>query len=445
MVDCEVLPASQLLDSSGNPCERSPVVMDLDRIDHLLQASTHRQRQLKGKNVVDSVILPIQSIESNSSIPVSTVANLGARVNIDKKINLGVPQSVAPAALPTVSTPHTWASVAKGTSLHPLQFITPIYAADSNVIQIPNDLLELGRKKYSRCLIGQFMGKPPKLGLIQAMAAKLWGRQGPIFAAPYKEELYLFQFPTDSSLSRALHGGPWHIGGIPLFLRKWDVNIQPLDFSASIIPVWVHLKLVPFELMTKEGLSYLASAIGKPLHMNQDCSTLLSFDRVTVRIDVDYSKPLLNELVVALDGYTHKIEISYSWKSMHCDLCNKWGHHLLASSTKQPSTQWIPKAVPIVSLKPTVQSRMNDNPALPTNSVCATDTNNAPQPVMHDSGNSPSKLIPKVSAPISSVCTQTASNSSIEVNALNVPPTTSASEMGVNPSPKKPRKAAAGV
>ncbi|KAJ4838007.1 hypothetical protein Tsubulata_035251 [Turnera subulata] len=197
--------------------------------------------------------------------------------------------------------------------------------------------------------------------------------------------------------------------------------------------------------MTKEGLSYLASATGKPLHMNQDCSTLLSSDRVTVCIDVDYSKPLLNELVVALDGCTHKIEISYSWKPMHCDLCNKWGHHHLPCSTKQPSTQWIPKAIPTISLKPTVQSRMDGNPALTTNSICATDTNNAPQPVTHDSGNSPSKLIPKVSAPISSDCTQTASNSSIEINAPNVPPTTSASETGVNPSPKKPRKAAARV
>ncbi|KAJ4844892.1 hypothetical protein Tsubulata_016465, partial [Turnera subulata] len=71
------------------------------------------------------------------------------------------------------------------------------------------------------------------------------------------------------------------------------------DFIASSIPQIPHylelfmvalgtleqLKHVPFELMTNEGLSYLASAIGKSLHMNQDCSKLFSSDRVTVCID----------------------------------------------------------------------------------------------------------------------------------------------------------------
>ncbi|KAJ4842154.1 hypothetical protein Tsubulata_043825, partial [Turnera subulata] len=172
---------------------------------------------------------------------------------------------------------------------------------------------------------------------------KLWGKQGPVSVAHYKEGLYRFQYPTDSSLSLALHGGPWHIGGIPLFLRKWDVNIKPIDFSASVILVWEQLKHVPFELMTNEGLSYLASAIGKSLHMNQDCSKLFSSDRVTIYIDVDYSKPLLDELVIALAGCTCIIKISYSWKPICCDLCHKWGHHHLACSTKQPSVQWIPK------------------------------------------------------------------------------------------------------
>ncbi|KAJ4850536.1 hypothetical protein Tsubulata_048069 [Turnera subulata] len=198
------------------------------------------------------------------------------------------------------------------------------------------------------------MGKPPKLGLIQAMAEKLWGRQGSVSAIPYKEGLYLFQFPTDNSLSRALHGGPWHIGGIPLLLRTWDVNIMPVDFSTSVIPVWVQMKHVPLELLTKEGLSYLASAIGKPLHMNQDCSKLFTTDRVNVCIDVDYSKPLLDELAIEIDGCCHTIDISYSWKPMHCDLCNKWGHHRLACSAKPPSVQWVPKEAVAGSSKPPI-------------------------------------------------------------------------------------------
>ncbi|KAJ4840392.1 hypothetical protein Tsubulata_002033 [Turnera subulata] len=146
------------------------------------------------------------------------------------------------------------------------------------------------------------------------MVTKLWGRQGPVTVASCQTGLYLFQFPTESALLRALYGGPWHIGGIPLFLRRWVSGIQPVDFSASVIPVWVQLKRIPLELLTSEGLSYLASAIGTPLHMNQDCSKLLSADRVNICIDVDFSKPLRDELAIDIDGNMCTIEVSYSWK-----------------------------------------------------------------------------------------------------------------------------------
>ncbi|KAJ4849046.1 hypothetical protein Tsubulata_031303 [Turnera subulata] len=189
------------------------------------------------------------------------------------------------------------------------------------------------------------MGNPPKISLIHAMATKLWGREGAVTVVPYKEDLHLFKIPSDLSLSRALHSGPWHIGGTPLLLHKWEVNTKPVDFTTSLIPVWVQLKHVPFELMTKEGLSYLASAISKPLHMTQDCSTLFSTDRVNVCIEVDYSKPLLEALTIAFDGCNRTINISYSWKSLFCDQCHKWGHHLLACSAKQTIVQWVPKVV----------------------------------------------------------------------------------------------------
>ncbi|KAJ4844169.1 hypothetical protein Tsubulata_026930 [Turnera subulata] len=178
------------------------------------------------------------------------------------------------------------------------------------------------------------------------MADRLWGRNGAFFVAHYKDDLYLFQFPSDSSLSRALFGGPWHIGGIPLLLRKWDADIKSIDFSTPIIPVWVHLGKVPLELLTKEGLSYLASAIGTPLHMNQDYSKLLVFDRVSLCINVDFSKPLLEEIAIAFNGGARIIDISYSWKPQLCDLCKSWGHCSLACSLKKLVTQWIPK-VPV--------------------------------------------------------------------------------------------------
>ncbi|KAJ4840224.1 hypothetical protein Tsubulata_007506 [Turnera subulata] len=398
MASCDVLPSSSVLDPSGVPRERSAMVMDLDRLDQLLKVNSNVQRKLKGKNVADSVIssLPVNPIESQPDCV--AINPTRPRVPPAKSIELGV-------SAPTVNSPsshsgvapksQSWANVAKG-SIHPLSFVQPIFDASSMIMQIPSELLEIGRQKFSLCLVGQFMGKSPKMGLIQAMAARLWGRDGSISVVSYKEGLYLFQFPSDSSMTRALQGGPWHIGGIPLLLRKWAIDIEPVDFSTSIIPVWVQLKSVPIELLTKEGLSYLTSAIGNPLHMNQDYSKLLYSDRVNVCVGVDFSKPLLEELTITFDGCTHTIDISYSWKPAHCDHCNNWGHHQLACPATRPSSQWVPKvnkiaaSLSVTAVHPPVESfppPLDSAPAVSSSSAvtistCDTAAILSPKPVL---------------------------------------------------------------
>ncbi|KAJ4848287.1 hypothetical protein Tsubulata_017957 [Turnera subulata] len=200
--------------------------------------------------------------------------------------------------------------------------------------------------------VGQFLGSAPKFGFIHSIANKLWGRDGSISVAAYKAGMFLFQFPTDASLSRALNGGPWHVNGIPLILRVWDSNIQKLDTTSSVLPVWVQFNDVPLELSTREGLSYIASAMGKPLHMDHDYFKVLKTDHINVCIAVDFAKPLLPKLLVNLDGEICAISISYSWKSHHCASCGQWGHSQIAFPTKQHRAQWLPKA-PSVSVPAT--------------------------------------------------------------------------------------------
>ncbi|KAJ4823792.1 hypothetical protein Tsubulata_032018 [Turnera subulata] len=181
------------------------------------------------------------------------------------------------------------------------------------------------------------------LGLIHATSNKLWGRDGSVLVSRYKEEQFLFQFPNDAAYSRALNRGPWHVGGVPLLFRPWSSSSNKLDFSNAIFSVWVKLKNVPMELLTKEGLSYLSSVLGTPLHTDQDCSKIFRSDCVNVCIQIDFSKPLLNELKVDINGEPIIIDVLYSWKLPHCDLCHGWGHHELACPEKHVTKVWVPK------------------------------------------------------------------------------------------------------
>ncbi|KAJ4842457.1 hypothetical protein Tsubulata_001810 [Turnera subulata] len=359
--------ASSLYDATGSTHTKSAMVMDLGK---LFLPNPNQSVRLKGKDasvsapisfapvteasvavsdhatavplVPDSAVsdhAPAVSLVSNS-IPVKTVSTATTAPHIASL------QSVNSA---TVNSGLTWAKVISSIPNIPqsLSHVEPVFAEDKTTICIPSELLAIGRKKYSLCLIGQFLGTAPKLGFIHAILNKLWGREGTISISPYKNDLFLFQFPNEAAYLRALYRGPWHVGGIPLVLWPWSSTMKPVDLTSAIRPVWVQLKHVPLELLTQEGLSYLASAIGTPLHTDQDCSKLFHSDCANVYIQVDFSQPLHHKLTLDIHGEQVIVEVAYAWKPQFCDHCQGWGHHELTCKRKK-SVQWIPKAKPVV-------------------------------------------------------------------------------------------------
>ena len=64
--------------------------------------------------------------------------------------------------------------------------------------------------------------------------------------------------------------------------------MKSLDFNMARLPVWIQLGNVPLELFTKNGLSYIASAIGNPLYMDRFIAnqSRLSFAKICVEVDV---------------------------------------------------------------------------------------------------------------------------------------------------------------
>ncbi|KAJ4841986.1 hypothetical protein Tsubulata_005414 [Turnera subulata] len=362
--------SGSLLDSNGAACDKSALMLDLSSLDRLLIFDS---RVSKGKSVAAVTLNP--RVSDLGMAPSASSSHEGSASqlvpNSDALASRVVPDSVpAPAPIAT-----SWADMIKtGTSRQPLDFFPSVLENGTSVLKIPPNIVAVGRQKFSLCLVGQFLGPAPKLGFIHTIANKLWGRSGSVSVVSYRDGLFLFQFPTEASLSRALHGGPWHVNGISLILRPWDSKIQKLDISSSVLPVWVQLSDVPPELSTRKGVSYLASAIGKPLHMDQDCSKLLNSDRINVCVDVDFAKPLLPKLLVNLEDEIREVRVTYAWKPQHCDLCSQWGHHQFACPTKQRhATKWVHKApagkMPTAPDLPLPQATSIAAPAIPDLSI----------------------------------------------------------------------------
>ncbi|KAL2240794.1 UNVERIFIED_CONTAM: hypothetical protein Sindi_0720600 [Sesamum indicum] len=81
-----------------------------------------------------------------------------------------------------------------------------------------------------------------------------------------------------AAMEEVIEGGPWLFQGQPIVLQKWEPRM---------VPVWIKLCHLPVEFWTEEGLSMVASGVGKPLYpdaITRAC-TRLDFARVCVMVD----------------------------------------------------------------------------------------------------------------------------------------------------------------
>ncbi|GAV88102.1 DUF4283 domain-containing protein/zf-CCHC_4 domain-containing protein [Cephalotus follicularis] len=118
------------------------------------------------------------------------------------------------------------------------------------------------------------------------------------------------------------------------------------------MPLWVKLKGVPIQFWNKVGLSYIASVLSKPLHM--DVTTMnrdaLMFARVCIDMSATSSFPESVTLELE-DGSTTSIEVEYPWRPAACALCKVFDHSN-RSCPKVTRREWMPRPVLMAQRKP---------------------------------------------------------------------------------------------
>lgn len=99
--------------------------------------------------------------------------------------------------------------------------------------------------------------------------------------------------------------------------------------------------------MTSEGISFLASGIGKPLFLDDLSSNLepLNFFRVCIEVNADFSFPPSIDVIVVDEDTSEDsvvtVEVEYQSKPPSCSACKVFGHSPLKCHNN--SFKWVPK------------------------------------------------------------------------------------------------------
>ncbi|XP_058185702.1 uncharacterized protein LOC131302927 [Rhododendron vialii] len=129
--------------------------------------------------------------------------------------------------------------------------------------------------------------------------------------------------------------GPWHVAGKLLILKPWAPQMVLTKEKLRTIPIWVQFSNIPLEFWIEQGLSYIASAIGKPPHADDlaEKGQRLTFANIYVEVNVD--SPFLEVVEVEYaNGLSAFINVRYPWKPSRCSECHVFGHTVASHKDK---------------------------------------------------------------------------------------------------------------
>ncbi|KAL0416550.1 UNVERIFIED_CONTAM: hypothetical protein Slati_3486900 [Sesamum latifolium] len=110
------------------------------------------------------------------------------------------------------------------------------------------------------------------------------------------------------------------------------------------VPIWIKLKHLPMEFWIEEGLSTVASGVGKPLYLDAIIKACIGLDFTRVCVMLDISSKLPKHLVIMVpnkDGSETpcRVDVEYEWVPPKCFMCQNLGHSASKCSTIQQSTK----------------------------------------------------------------------------------------------------------
>ena len=237
----------------------------------------------------------------------------------------------------------------KNTSF-PLKFYKPKESSKRGCVDMPLDVTLNGSKKWESTLMGYFIDKKLPYSLVSKAAYRFWGKVGLNEVLATESGYYFFKFATIDQKVVVLEGGPWHVASQPMILRDWEPGVVLSKDAQSTVPIWCNILSVPLEYQSPEGISRIASAIGRPLHVDRITAggTRITFARVCVELDAE-TEPLKEIQVNVIDPLTGDsksifLNIVYQWLPSRCPKCRVFGHNCEVKPKAPIATVHKPKA-----------------------------------------------------------------------------------------------------
>ncbi|GJS75277.1 hypothetical protein Tco_0725158 [Tanacetum coccineum] len=216
----------------------------------------------------------------------------------------------------------------------------PLIDVEGSDFVLPIATITVIQHKYENYLVGYCVGKSVAFPLVQNYVTNTWGKYG--FQKVMRDEdgfFFFFKFASKTRLEQVLEQGPWMIRNNHIILTKWAPNMSLTKDIVTKVPIWVKMHKVPIVAYSEDGISLIATQIGKPIMLDAFTSAMcadswgrLGFARALIEVSAETE--LKKEVIMAVPmvedtGYTkERIQVEYEWTPPLCLKCHVFGHSI---------------------------------------------------------------------------------------------------------------------
>ncbi|GKA25103.1 polypyrimidine tract-binding protein homolog 2 isoform X1 [Tanacetum coccineum] len=141
-------------------------------------------------------------------------------------------------------------------------------------MSIPRKVVKKVSRHFENTLYGYFISKQMAFPIVEYYARNNWAKHGLKRIMMNSKGLFFFKFDTRGGLEAVLEGGPWMIYNSSIILKKWSISTSLLKEELTQIPIWVKLHDVPLQVFKDDGISLIASYLGKPIMLDSYTSLM---------------------------------------------------------------------------------------------------------------------------------------------------------------------------
>ncbi|KAL2247994.1 UNVERIFIED_CONTAM: hypothetical protein Sindi_2651700 [Sesamum indicum] len=233
-----------------------------------------------------------------------------------------------------------------------LSYVAPTVQKGEVIVRPTLDIIRNGSKRWMATAVGYFLGKRPYFHHLKEFAKSIWPDLKEVTGT--NNGFFFFQFKSVVAMEDVIKGGPWLYQGQPIILQKWKPGMVLRKLQHTEVPLW-----------TEEGLSTVASGVGKPLYpdaITRAC-TRLDFARVCVILDVTSNLP--KHIIIMTpdeDGGESpcKVDVEYEWIPPKCKSCMTLGHSAKECVINKPKPVKPPIAVYITKVGTPYETAMSE-------------------------------------------------------------------------------------